>query len=181
MYWWTQNDLIELFPLIFPYGWGGPDAKRSTKVSKSAVLHHYCRIALPQVQHPQFLLVLCTMWQQMESFTKCIISCRSNIKSSTLADELSLLTQSQVTSAAKHLLSGEKQTILYSRNYSVALGLNHQHLVTQMKQLLLQDKKHSHCDITLVLRQYFLQLHHVMNAVSVFDYMQLVKNMNFLV
>ena len=25
-------DLIDLFPLIFPYGWGGPDAKRSTKV-----------------------------------------------------------------------------------------------------------------------------------------------------
>ena len=60
------------------------------------------------MQQPQFLLVLCTMWQRMESFTKCIISCRSNLKSSTLADELSLLTQSQVTRAAKHLLNGEK-------------------------------------------------------------------------
>ncbi len=87
-------DLIELFPLIFPYGWGGPDAKRSTKVSKSCVLRHYFRIALPQMQQSQFLLVLCTMWKKMESFTKCVISCRSNFKSSILADELSLLTQS---------------------------------------------------------------------------------------
>ena len=48
------------------------------------------------------------MWQRIESFQKCIISCRSSIKSSTLADELSLLTESQVTRAAKHLLCGEE-------------------------------------------------------------------------
>ena len=60
------------------------------------------------MQQPQFLLVLCTMWQKMESFTKCVISCRSNFKSSTLADELSLLTQSEVTRATKHILSGER-------------------------------------------------------------------------
>ena len=53
---------IDLFPLIFPYWWGGPDTKRATKVSKSGVLHHYCQISLLQVQQPQFLLVLCTMW-----------------------------------------------------------------------------------------------------------------------
>ena len=35
-------DLIDLFPLIFPYGWGGPSEKRATKVAKSAVLRHYC-------------------------------------------------------------------------------------------------------------------------------------------
>ena len=101
-------DLIDLFPLIFPFGWGGPNTLRSTNISKSTVLRHYRRIALPQMQQPQFLLVLCTMWQRIESFQKCIISCRSSIKSSTLADELSLLTQSQVTRAAKHLLCGEE-------------------------------------------------------------------------
>ena len=55
-------NLIDLFPLIFPYGWGDPDAKRATKVSKSGVLRHYCLISLPQIQQPQFILVLCTMW-----------------------------------------------------------------------------------------------------------------------
>ena len=103
-----EMDLIDLFPLIFPYGWGGPNALRSTKVSKGAVLRQYCRIALPQMQQPQFLLVLCTMWQRIEFFQKCIINCRSSIKSSTLADELSLITESQITRAAKHLLCGEQ-------------------------------------------------------------------------
>ena len=61
-------DLVDLFPLIFPYGWGGPDERRGTKVGKSAVLKHYSRISLPQMQQSQFLLVLCSMWQRMESF-----------------------------------------------------------------------------------------------------------------
>ena len=68
-------NLIDLFSLIFPYGWGDPDAKRATKVSKSGVLRYYCLISLSQMQQSQFLLVLCTMWQRMESFTKCMISC----------------------------------------------------------------------------------------------------------
>ena len=34
-------DLNNLFPLIFPYGWGGPEERRATKISKSAILRHY--------------------------------------------------------------------------------------------------------------------------------------------
>ena len=45
-------NLIDLFLLIFLYRWGGPDAKRSTKVSKSSVLRHYCRILLSKMQQP---------------------------------------------------------------------------------------------------------------------------------
>ena len=71
-------NLIEIFPLAFPYGWGGPDEKRATKISKAAILRHYCRIALPQMHESQFLLVLCSMWQRMESFTKCIINYKSS-------------------------------------------------------------------------------------------------------
>ena len=33
-------NLIDLFPLIFPYGWGGPDQIRRTKLSKGGVLRH---------------------------------------------------------------------------------------------------------------------------------------------
>ena len=101
-------NLVDLFPLIFPYGMGGPDEIRSTQVSPSSVLCHYPRIALPQMQHPQFLLVLCSMWQRMESFSKCIISCKSSFKSSTLADALSELTQDHVETAARHILDGEE-------------------------------------------------------------------------
>ena len=84
--------LIDLFPLIFPFGRGGPEERRATKISKSAVLRHYCRIALSQMQQSQFLLVLCSVWPRIESFTKCIINCKSNFESSTAADYLLTLT-----------------------------------------------------------------------------------------
>ena len=48
------------------------------------------------------------MWQRLESFTKYIISCKLNSKSSALADESSLLTLAEVERAARHLLTGEK-------------------------------------------------------------------------
>ena len=41
--------LIDLFPLHFPYGWGGPDERRNTGVSQIEILQHYRRIALLQM------------------------------------------------------------------------------------------------------------------------------------
>lgn len=102
--------LIDLFPLVFPYGWGGPHERRATRISKSAALRHYCRIALPQMQQLQFLLVICSLWQRMESFNKCIISCKSSFKYSTLAEKLSEVTLDEIETAARHILSGEKTT-----------------------------------------------------------------------
>ena len=102
--------LIDLFPLVFPYGWGGPDEKRVARLGKASVLRHYCRIALPQMHESQFLLVLCSMWQRMESFTKCIINCKSSFKSSTLAENLSEVTLPEAETAARHVLNGEETT-----------------------------------------------------------------------
>ena len=62
------------------------------------------------MQQSQFLLALCSMWQRMESFTKCIINCKSNFKSSTVADCLSTLTQKDVETATRHTLSGQPTT-----------------------------------------------------------------------
>ena len=101
-------NLVDLFPLVFLYGWGGPDERRGTKVGKSAVLRHYSRISLPQMQQSQFLLVLCSMWQRLESFNKCIINCKSSFKSSTLADHLSILSGEEVETAMNHILDGEE-------------------------------------------------------------------------
>ena len=50
------------------------------------------------------------MWQKFESFTKCIINCKSDFKSSTVAECLSTLTQNEVETAARHILSGEETT-----------------------------------------------------------------------
>ena len=74
------------------------------------MLRHYCRLSLPQMHQPQFLLVLCSMWQRMKSFTKCIINCKSSFKSSILADYLSVLSQKEVETAARHILREEQTT-----------------------------------------------------------------------
>ena len=60
--------LVDLFPLNFPFGWGGPDEKRVTRVSEHEVLRHYSKIALPQMLESQFLLVICSMYQRLLSF-----------------------------------------------------------------------------------------------------------------
>ena len=62
------------------------------------------------MQQSQFLLVLCSMWQKMESFKKCVINCKSNFKSSTVAECLSTLTQNENGTAARHILNGEQTT-----------------------------------------------------------------------
>ena len=60
------------------------------------------------MQQPRILLVVCSMWQRQESFTKCIINCRSTFKSSTLADKLSELRLEEIECAARHILEGRE-------------------------------------------------------------------------
>ena len=48
------------------------------------------------------------MWQEMDSFTKYIISYKSSFKSSTLSDSLPQPNQGQIEGAAKHLSNGEQ-------------------------------------------------------------------------
>ena len=42
-------NLTDIFPIGLPYGFGGPDETRATRLSRSAVLRHYSHIALPQI------------------------------------------------------------------------------------------------------------------------------------
>lgn len=79
-------NLIELFPINFPFGWGGPNEIRLTNVSEHEVLCHYSQIALPQMQQSQFLLVVCSMYQRLLSFKKSFVMCRSKMNSITLGD-----------------------------------------------------------------------------------------------
>ena len=62
------------------------------------------------MQQSQFLLVLCSMCQRIESFTKYIINCKSRFKSSIVADYLSTHTIQEVEAAARHILSGRQTT-----------------------------------------------------------------------
>lgn len=53
-------DLIDLFPLKFPYRRGGPNIRRATHVSDCKRMWHYSCIILPCMQESRFLLELCS-------------------------------------------------------------------------------------------------------------------------
>ena len=133
------------------------------------------------MQQSQFLLVICSTWQRMEAFTKCIINCKSSFKSSTLAEKLSEVTLDEVQTAAKHILSGEKTSNDTLKKYFQASEVKNHLLVIPMKPHHVLDKNCFHYGITSGHQQYFLLWLHVMNVAFVLDYMLLVKVMNFLV
>ena len=100
--------LEEVFATKFPFGRGGLDEKRDTKVSKESCLKHYSRIALPNFQTADFLLVVCSLYQRMLSFRNCIISCRSPLSSKNLGERLSVVTLDDVEKASKECLENKK-------------------------------------------------------------------------
>ena len=115
--------LIELFPINFPFGWGGPDERRATKVSEQEVLRHYSQIALPQMQQAQFLLVLCSMYQRLLSFRQSYVMCRSNLSSSSLGEHIASLSQKQIELATDHVINGkEPKNVVLKRVFSSVKG-----------------------------------------------------------
>ena len=100
--------LEQLFATKFPFGRGGLNEKRATKVSKSECLRHYIRIALPNFQAADFLLVICSLYQRLQSFQRCILSCNSLHDPKTLGEKLSQVTGKDIETAAKNILDGKE-------------------------------------------------------------------------
>ena len=100
-----QIKLEDMFPVQFPFGLGGLH-KRPTKISPTEALRHYARIALPQFQRADFILVLYAMFQRAQTFQNSVITCRSKLDSSTLGDQLSTITKEQLNSVTEQVLDG---------------------------------------------------------------------------
>ena len=103
--------LEDIFPIQFPFGLGSinhNNQKRPTSVSKADILKHYSQLSLPQFQKADFLLVTCAMYQRLETFKNCIISCKSNKNGQTLSDELSKLSKKDIVEATKCVMGGKK-------------------------------------------------------------------------
>ena len=115
----------------------------------------------------------------MEPFTKCIINCKSSFKSSTVSNYLSILTQQEVESAARHILDGEQTTnatlkILFTSIRGQSSSIGHSNEVAY-----LEDKSCFRCDINMIPLQFSSLLLHAMNAVFVLDYMLHPKIISF--
>ena len=98
----------DLFPIQFPFGRGGLDEKRMNAVSKQECLRHYSELSLSQFMRADFILIICAMYQCLESFTNCIITCRSSLDSTLLGNAMSTLTLEDLKAATKCVLGGEQ-------------------------------------------------------------------------
>ena len=90
----------ELFATKFPFGCGGLHETRHTKVSDVACLKHYSRIALPNFQSSDLLLVTCSLYQRLKAFQRCCITCKSPLDGVTIGEKLSQVTLSDIEEAS---------------------------------------------------------------------------------
>ena len=125
--------LEDIFPIQFPFGLGSlnhNNQKRPTSVSKADILKHYSHLSLPQFQKADFLLVTCAMYQRLQTFKNCIISCKSNLNGETLSDELSKLSEKDMIEATRIVMEGMKhknQTInsLFTKVSGMCRAIGH--------------------------------------------------------
>ena len=90
-----------IFPLQFPFGFGGPTMKRPTQISQLAILQHYMRLSLPQFQRGDFKLVVLNMFNRMRSYETGLITSRSSrVHGRPFAEVVSTLTEKQIKEAA---------------------------------------------------------------------------------
>ena len=60
-----ELDMMDNFPIHFPYGFGGPSQQRRTKSSATGCLSHYMELSLDQFKKGDFLLVCWNLVENM--------------------------------------------------------------------------------------------------------------------
>ena len=98
--------LQDMFPVQFPFGRGAVDEIRAVNISKKELFRYYTSLSLPQMMRADFILVICSIYQSLECYSRAIINCRSPFNSSTVGDEVSKLSLEQLTQATKSVLDG---------------------------------------------------------------------------
>ena len=66
-----------LFPIQFPYGFGGVKDKRPVKVSEIECLKQYLRLSSPAFRRQDFVLVSCHIFNRIKSFQTGYIKCQT--------------------------------------------------------------------------------------------------------
>lgn len=91
-----------IFPIVFPFGIGGPRMNRPTKISEIECLKHYLRTSLPQFMRGDFILVVMYMYNRIRSYISGIVTCKSNpVAGLPFADAISQLSTNDITKAAE--------------------------------------------------------------------------------
>ena len=94
-----DTPIEKIFPIQFPFGLGGVEQKRKTKVSAIECLRHYLRLSLPQFHRQDFILVVLGMYHRIKSFTTGLVKCRSMLRGQTLAERIASLSENEISTA----------------------------------------------------------------------------------
>ena len=70
-----ELDVVNNFPIQFPYGFGGPSQQRRTKTSANECLRHYAELSLDQFKKGDFLLVC---WNLIADLSTQRLKCSSS-------------------------------------------------------------------------------------------------------
>jgi len=92
----NQATLSQLCPIAFPFGTGDVNEKRKPLVSDIECYQHYLKISLPQFSEGQVVLIIHHMFQRKKSFLSGITKCNISCNGSTIADQLSEITASDL-------------------------------------------------------------------------------------
>jgi len=92
----NQATLSQLCPIAFPFGTGDVNEKRKPSVSEIECLQHYLKLSLPQFQEGQFILIIHHIYQRKKSFLSGITKCNTSNNGTTIADQLSEITASEL-------------------------------------------------------------------------------------
>ena len=93
--------VTDMFPIQFPFGQGGTHLKRRNPVSVKECLRHYFCVALNQMQCPNFVLVVTSMYNRIQAFDTGFVMCKMNMNGRSWGEDISCLTSSQIAAAAK--------------------------------------------------------------------------------
>ena len=93
--------IAKVFPVQFPFGFGGVYDNRISRVSPQEVLRSYSRIARKDLRRQDFVLVVNSMKNRIMSFNSGYIQCRTNLKGKTLAERVSTCTIEDIKQAAR--------------------------------------------------------------------------------
>ncbi len=97
----AETKIQDIFPVSFPFGTGGMNEKRKNGVSQLECLKHYMRLSLPQTHRPDFILVVCSIYHCIKSFTSGFIMYQSMLQGKTLAEQVANITADDVAAASK--------------------------------------------------------------------------------
>ena len=94
--------LPSVFPLHFPFGSGGIEEFRRTKVSVEEYLKHYLKISCPQFQKADIILVIGHMFFRKKSFETSYLKCmsKSNISGLSTGERLSKISEAEILKLA---------------------------------------------------------------------------------